>query len=1151
MLSLCLILGALSAAAADEPPEYEYRSTFGPDGREESSFAAPGSVAVDQGTGSVYVIDRETGTLYKFDDEGQPVDFGGSAGYISGNAINGLNLYSGANESQVAVDPATHIIYVTTSDDVIRAFQASGEPAEFTAGLGAGTSSLPVGGELLGVAVDSTGDIYASDYYGPVKVYASSGSLIAEFETEKPASLAVAPDGDLYVSEYSGPVRRFTPSEFPVTSATTYTPDLQPFEEDPSLAVAVDPATSYVFVAERRKEAFQTGRLRVYSPSGTLLTTIGEAEFARRLGVAVLGSSGRIFVSTNFSDLTSSFSDSKVEIYAPKAIFVGAPTVVSTSVSKVTADTATLAAQINPNTLETTYRFEYGTADCATSSSSSCTVVPAGDAQAGSGRKPVIVSQPISALEPDTTYHYRVVAKNSNGTTFGPDQTFVTQVSGLGFELSDSRAWEMVSPSLKFGGTVVASSAGITQAAENGSGIAYLTIGSLEREPDGSRAIEPASVLTRRGSDGIWESKDITVPHDSATGFLAAGSEYDIFDRNLNQALLEPRDSTPLSDRASERSPYIRENTSPPAYAPLVTGKEGSANVPPGTVFDRPGQVGAVAVRGADKELTHVVLESKVPLVAGAPPVGAGVQLYEWVAGKLLPVGVLPSEEGGGTVEGVLGSEQGTVRHAISEDGTRVFWSPGSIGTGSSNFTGVYVRDPIAAESGRLDVVEEGTDGDGTVSPMFQGASADGTVVYFTDTRQLTDDASPSGRDLYRCELPMDEVATGCQSLIDLSAPSPGSEESAKVQGLAPGLSEDGSRIYFVAEGDLGAGAGTNGEGAVAGEPNLYLWSEGEDLRFIATLSDEDDRDWGRVNGQTPGYEANLVADASPSGRYLAFMSQRGLTGAANTDASTGQAVEQVFVYDAQAESLTCASCDPTGASPMGELSPPHAVDLHSLWTDRPIGASLPEAAVSAGPQAGHYPVYRPRAVHDNGRVLFNAVGGLVPADSNGEWDVYQYEPSGVGGCGPTSADAATTRSKDACLSLISSGVGEGDSVLVDASVSGDDVFFLTRGRLSVLDKDTVNDIYDARVHGIPAVLSPVSECAGETCQHPSEPPNPPVSASEAFHGTGPALACPKGKRKVHRHGKVRCVRRHTHRKHRGHKKHQHQRSDHNGGTTR
>jgi hypothetical protein len=169
--------------------------------------------------------------------------------------------------------------------------------------------------------------------------------------------------------------------------------------------------------------------------------------------------------------------------------------------------------------------------------------------------------------------------------------------------------------------------------------------------------------------------------------------------------------------------------------------------------------------------------------------------------------------------------------------------------------------------------------------------------------------------------------------------------------------------------------------------------------------------------------------------------------------------------------------------------------------------------------------------------LFFNAIDSLVSADSNNNWDVYQYEPTGIGSCTRSSSGNAVAQSGDAgdaCVSLISAGTTEGPSVFLDASASGDDVFFLTPGRLSVLDKDSVNDIYDARVNGTAAVLAPPSGCTGEACQPSGQLPNVPTPASEVFQGPEGALKCPKGKRKVRRHGKVRCVRKHHH-KRKGH----------------
>jgi hypothetical protein len=175
--------------------------------------------------------------------------------------------------------------------------------------------------------------------------------------------------------------------------------------------------------------------------------------------------------------------------------------------------------------------------------------------------------------------------------------------------------------------------------------------------------------------------------------------------------------------------------------------------------------------------------------------------------------------------------------------------------------------------------------------------------------------------------------------------------------------------------------------------------------------------------------------------------------------------------------------------------------------------------------------------------MFFNAADGLVPADSNGNWDVYQYEPIGVGSCTATTSTAAVSRSGGGCVGLISSGTAEGDAGLLDASASGDDVFFLTHGRLSVLDRDDELDVYDARVNGIPAVLKPVQECSGEACQSAPGAPNDPVPASELFRGAETPVKCRKAQRKVHRKGRVVCVRK----KHKKHGKHQKKRTGNKG----
>jgi hypothetical protein len=124
--------------------------------------------------------------------------------------------------------------------------------------------------------------------------------------------------------------------------------------------------------------------------------------------------------------------------------------------------------------------------------------------------------------------------------------------------------------------------------------------------------------------------------------------------------------------------------------------------------------------------------------------------------------------------------------------------------------------------------------------------------------------------------------------------------------------------------------------------------------------------------------------------------------------------------------------------------------------------------------------------VLDNGRVFLNVVDSLVSADSNGTWDVYQYEPAGLGSCG-ASGSAMVSRLAGGCVGLISSGTAEGDATFFDASVSGNDVFFLSPAQLSVLDVDTLDDVYDARDgvlgRSLPAPFVPSGRCHADQRQ--------------------------------------------------------------------
>jgi|GEM_PF-1020485 len=97
---------------------------------------------------------------------------------------------------------------------------------------------------------------------------------------------------------------------------------------------------------------------------------------------------------------------------------LSAPAVTTSAATGLTRTGATLTGQVDPRGLTTTYYFQYGRTTFYSTKSTSKPL----SASFGS----VAVSSAITGLLPRTTYHYRVVATNSLGTTFGADMSFTT-----------------------------------------------------------------------------------------------------------------------------------------------------------------------------------------------------------------------------------------------------------------------------------------------------------------------------------------------------------------------------------------------------------------------------------------------------------------------------------------------------------------------------------------------------------------------------------------------------------------------------------------------------------------------------------------------------------------------------------------------------
>jgi hypothetical protein len=92
------------------------------------------------------------------------------------------------------------------------------------------------------------------------------------------------------------------------------------------------------------------------------------------------------------------------------------PTVQTLAATSVTLNSATLNGTVNPNGAITSFYFDYGTITGYGSSTS-----------VGNTSISESIGAAISGLSQNTLYHFRFVASNSGGTTFGSDATFTTQ----------------------------------------------------------------------------------------------------------------------------------------------------------------------------------------------------------------------------------------------------------------------------------------------------------------------------------------------------------------------------------------------------------------------------------------------------------------------------------------------------------------------------------------------------------------------------------------------------------------------------------------------------------------------------------------------------------------------------------------------------
>lgn len=1034
-------LGSSTGVAVDPSDGYVYVSdgehnvidVYTPLGEFSKAFSTignePRNLAFNGSGSDLYVVTDENHQVEEFDaSSGSPVDQ--TAGPHAGENI----LDNEDEPSAVAVDLVTNEVYVDQrGDEEVAVFDASGAPVQ----------TFPVGfGEALAID-DSTHTVFVSDLTTEmVNVYqrvelpeATTGaaSHVTETATETRATL------EGVVNLEGAPI---TSCDFEYATSTFY---------------EHEHAYEHSVPCQQTLEEIRAGTGPVpvtAEPTGLLTHTT----YHFRL------------VAGNASGTVNGVDET-----------FGPPIVSGESFSEVGLTGATVQATVNGEGYATTYHFEYGPTEAYGFKTAEESLSPV------NGR----VSATLSGLVPGTVYHFRLVASDERGTALGADVTFTTFSSSV-FTPPDGRVYEMVtpvenedvnvhvpeSPSLDTSQSNAAGTRRPFQAAADGNAVAYVGdphSGGVGTESGGTGN----EFLATRIPTGGWTQVGIQPPaYVSAT--------YQAFSSDLSVGILDSCEADlpvlsagapgggydVLYSRASgDGSYHALFSATPPNRSPQEFGAAGVRGANNRCFSGQLAYAGANAGTGTVPASSDLLFEADDALLTSGGTLESeldedvrkevksgedGNDLYDAVAGRLSLVNVLPD----GTVapHATFGSAPSSVNeppdfsHVISADGSRIFWTDLHPGADMEH---LYVR-----ESGEKTVaVSEGP-------ARFWTATPDGQYAYYTE-----------GEKLWRFDVEGEtrEELAGA---------------GAEVQGVI-GAGEDGSYVYFVADGALAPGA--TPQTCTPGSPstgcNLYVRHDGV-TTFIATLSSEDDENGGGDAGEAFGdWRPGLgwrTAEVTPDGQRLVFMSQRSLTGYDNTAHGVADQGE-VYVYDADAGRLFCASCDPSGEPP----------------------------SIDAGNEASYLPVnysdtYLPRWISEDGsRVFFDSVEPLTPLATDGKQNVYEwerYEPeSRTDSCTNTPGESASdnlAKQEKGCVYLLSGGTSTDASFLIDASANGDDVFIATRAQLVPEDQNDNFNLFDARVGGVQPI-SP-SACSGTGCQGvPSAAPIFATPSSVTFNGVG------------------------------------------------
>jgi hypothetical protein len=422
-LAVCVLISAEPAHASlthllASSFETKYESSPGV-----FSPVSPRAVAVDESTGAVYVVSESPARITKYDAGGTPSNFSG----LGSNTIELSEPF--AQPRQIAVDNSgginNGVIYLGRSGFGLGSSAVVFLPSgSFIASITNSSVGQGNNGPFCGAATNTTGDLLIShpdallqgpyiDKYHPGQWLAGSNpeqqwSIAGTMVGIPPETCKIAVDSEnsIYVNNSyvtgSGNLLKYASTVF----------DL---EEPPSRTI--DTGSTYVSIDSSTDDAYsdRNNSIARFGSGGQIKEIFGAGDFEESPSVAVDGATGTAYVSVLRA---GGEAKNEVKIYT---------TAITPDITNVVASTgptsATVAADIGTAGAGnvTGCKIQYGTT-VEYGGEQSCMPDAGGTPYSG----PQHITIDLAGLEKETTYHYRLIATNANGSTRDIDNRFTT-----------------------------------------------------------------------------------------------------------------------------------------------------------------------------------------------------------------------------------------------------------------------------------------------------------------------------------------------------------------------------------------------------------------------------------------------------------------------------------------------------------------------------------------------------------------------------------------------------------------------------------------------------------------------------------------------------------------------------------------------------